>query len=188
MPQDKTKPRYLPGDITHRREAMVRVNHAGEYGAKRIYQGQIDALTKQQANEQDIDDIRHMAEQEEAHLSYFDGYITSQKIRPTALHPLWHYGAYALGYGTSLLGVKGAMICTAAVEDVIDDHYQEQINILGDNDDNLTQNIKQFQLDEQEHHDIGAEYMDLDNNIGDKTLYHIVKTITQSAIYVSYRI
>ena len=189
---DTSKPLYLPGDPIAKTAAMIRVNHAGEYGAKRIYQGQIDALRENNANAKDIDDITHMAEQEEEHLEYFTNYIGDHHIRPTVLYPLWHYGAYAMGYICGKFGVKYAMNCTAAVEDVIDQHYQEQIDRLDnddkENDKEIIQKIKKFQADEQEHHHIGNDHINIEDNPIDKSLYKIINTITKTAIYISYRI
>ena len=125
-----TKQRTLPGDLNHNARSyvnvqeaeiaqMIRVNHAGEYGAQRIYKGQIAVLG---------DDpecgplLRHMAEQEDVHLEYFDTSLQSRKVRPTVFQPLWHVGGYALGYVTAKMGKRAAMACTVAVEDVISTH------------------------------------------------------------------
>src|SRR5271155_2889530 len=107
------------GDI----EAMIRVDHAGEYGAVRIYEGQL-AVLKGRAS---ADTIRHMAQQEQQHLKAFDTLVNQRRVRPTALEPVWRVAGFALGAATALLGEKAAMACTAAVEDVIDGHYAAQV-------------------------------------------------------------
>ena len=105
---------------------MIRVNQAGEHGAVRIYQGQLAVLGDSSVGE----DIRHMAEQEKEHKRIFDDLLATHRVRPTILSPLWHGAGYALGCLTALLGKKGAMVCTVAVEEVIEAHYQEQLDHL----------------------------------------------------------
>jgi ubiquinone biosynthesis monooxygenase Coq7 len=150
----KTRNRQV-GDLTHEQfiQQVIRVNHAGEYGAKRIYQGQMAVLKNSGAYET----IRHMAEQEEAHLQYFSDEIGKRKVRPTAMMPIWHVGAFAMGAVTALLGEKAAMACTVAVEQVIDEHYQEQISQLGENDADLKEKIEKFRDEELEHRDTALE-------------------------------
>ena len=110
---------------------MIRVDHAGEYGAVRIYEGQLAVLGKARAS---ADTIRHMAEQEQRHLKTFDRLVNERKVRPTALEPVWRVAGFALGAATALMGEKAAFACTAAVEEVIDEHYASQIASLGDSD------------------------------------------------------
>jgi 3-demethoxyubiquinol 3-hydroxylase len=129
-------------------EAMIRVNHAGEYGAKRIYAGQLAVLPKGSAAAKSV---AHMAEQEERHLAHFDALISQRGVRPTLLHPLWHAGGYALGAVTAALGPEAAMACTVAVETEIDRHYAEQLAELGDSDPDLSAAIRDFQADEAAH-------------------------------------
>ena len=107
---------------------MIRVDHAGEYGAVRIYEGQL-AVLKGRASD---DTIRHMAEQEQRHLKAFDALVNERRVRPTALEPLWRVAGFALGAATALMGEKAAFACTAAVEEAIDEHYAAQIEALGD--------------------------------------------------------
>ena len=104
MAKTKSGPRYLPGDPlpTKDVERMVRVDHAGEYGAKRIYEGQLAIMGKGPMG----DTIRHMAEQEQVHLDYFSGELVKRRVRPTALMPIWHAAGFALGAGTALIGEK----------------------------------------------------------------------------------
>ncbi len=179
--------RLLPGELTHDQKIarMIRVNHAGEYGAKRIYAGQLAVLGKSASG----DTIRHMASQEEAHLERFSNMITSRRIRPTALMPLWHIGGFAMGAATAFLGEKAAMACTVAVESVIDEHYARQEVELADDEaeKELKQAVSQFRAEEQEHHDTalaaGAE---------ESPLYHVltsaVKLNTRLAIWLAARI
>ncbi len=128
-------PRYLPGDPPPGEdiERMIRVDHAGEYGAVRIYAGQLAVLRRRAASPV----IREMAEQEQAHLRRFDRMIADRHVRPTVFAPLWHVGGFLMGAGTALLGAPAAMACTVAVEEVIDAHYGAQAARLGDDDREL---------------------------------------------------
>jgi ubiquinone biosynthesis monooxygenase Coq7 len=129
-------------------EAMIRVDHAGEYGAVRIYEGQLAVLGGR--NSEITDSIRKMAEQEQEHLAAFEGIINERRVRPTALEPVWRVAGFALGAATALMGEKAAMACTAAVEDVIDQHYAQQIERL-DDDPVLKERIEKFRADEIAH-------------------------------------
>lgn len=135
-------------------DEIIRVDHAGEYGAKRIYEGQMAVLK----NHSDYETIAHMAEQEQEHLARFEGWMREHRARPSALLPLWHVAGWALGAGTALLGPKAAMACTVAVESVIAEHYQQQIQALGEAQPQLRQDIERFRAEEIEHHDIGLEH------------------------------
>jgi ubiquinone biosynthesis monooxygenase Coq7 len=141
------------GDI----EAMIRVDHAGEYGAVRIYEGQL-AVLKGCAS---ADTIRHMAEQEQQHLKAFDRLVNERRVRPTALEPVWRLAGFALGAATALMGEKAAFACTAAVEEAIDEHYAAQIEALGERDPALKRTVEDFRADEAVHRqtalDHGAE-------------------------------
>jgi len=132
-------------------ERVIRVDHAGEYGAKRIYQGQLAVLrgTRHEPT------IRHMQEQEQEHLDTFSRLIGERRVRPTALLPLWHVAGFALGAVTAALGVRAAMACTVAVEEAIDEHYAEQAATLGEDEAPLRAKIERFRADELEHRDIG---------------------------------
>lgn len=133
-------------------EAMIRVDHAGEYGAVRIYEGQLAVLESRPKARNTAAAIRRMAEQEEAHLKAFDRLVNDRKVRPTLLEPLWRVAGYALGAATALMGERAALACTAAVEDVIDAHYARQIGQL-DGDPELRKTIEKFRLDEIAHRD-----------------------------------
>ncbi len=161
----------LPGDLTktQRIEQMIRVNHAGEYGAKRIYLGQLAVLK----NPEDQALLKHMAAQEEVHLDYFTKSMQQARIRPSFLLPLWHVLGYALGAGTAFLGKNSAMVVTEAVEEVIDQHYQEQLRVA-DIPLDLANNIEKFRQEEVEHHNIAQTNM-TDLNLGHKLLYQMVK-------------
>lgn len=135
-------------------DEIVRVDHAGEYGAQRIYEGQLAILGKKPCG----DMLRHMAAQEQDHLAAFDQLMRQHGARPTALMPLWHVLGFALGAGTALLGEKAAMACTVAVERVIADHYAEQETQLGDAEPELRATIRKFREEEIEHHDIGLAH------------------------------
>jgi len=132
-------------------EEVIRVDHAGEYGAKRIYQGQLAVLrgTKHEAT------IRHMQEQEQEHLDTFSRLIAERRVRPTALLPIWHVAGFALGAATAAMGSRAAMACTVAVEEAIDEHYQAQEATLGADEPALRADIARFRAEELEHRDIG---------------------------------
>ena len=183
--------RSLPGDKSTRNhhdtiEQMVRVNHAGEYGAKRIYAGQLAVLGKYPKYK---DLLEHMAEQEEEHLRFFENEIVKRKIRPTALHPLWHMAGYALGAVTARIGPEAAMACTVAVEDVISKHYGEQLNALTGNkkEEKLRKAIAKFKAEEEEHHDIGLEN-DAEMAPAYRLLSEAIKAGSRTAIKIAKRI
>jgi ubiquinone biosynthesis monooxygenase Coq7 len=128
---------------------MIRVDHAGEYGAARIYAGQLAVLGRSPA----APAIHRMAEQEQRHLAAFDKLVAERRVRPTALSPLWHVAGWALGAATALLGEHAAMACTEAVEEVIDEHYRGQIDTLGDSEPALAATLEEFRRNEREHRD-----------------------------------
>lgn len=138
----------LPGDLTARQliERIIRVDHAGEYGARRIYEGQLAVLSRHPK-------IEHMAQQEREHLARFEKMVVERRVRPTLLTPIWHVAGFALGAATALLGEKAAMACTEAVEEVIDEHYANQHARLGDEEGELKAVIEQFRAEEIEHRD-----------------------------------
>jgi ubiquinone biosynthesis monooxygenase Coq7 len=147
------KPRPAPPGVAAAPdiEAMIRVDHAGEYGAVRIYEGQLAVLRHRRSARASVAAIREMAGQEEAHLKAFDALVNERKVRPTAFSPVWRVAGFALGAATALLGEKAAMACTAAVEEVIDEHYAGQIERLEDSE--LKQRITEFRADEARHRD-----------------------------------
>lgn len=142
------RPDRLPGDPTPDPHAMIRVDQAGEYGAARIYAGQLAVMGNRHAYAREI---ARMAEQEARHLKTFDRLMAERRVRPTALQPLWHIGGFALGAVTALMGPRAAMACTVAVETEIDRHYREQRAELGENDPELAAHIEDFRTEELEH-------------------------------------
>ena len=148
--------RRLPGDPGPEEaiRRMIRVDHAGEYGAKRIYDGQLAILKRSPV----APVIRRMAEQERRHLESFDRLLTSRRVRPTALYPLWHAAGFALGAATALLGERAAMACTVAVEEVIDEHYKRQAAELGPEESEFKTLVEEFRHDELEHRDTGLAH------------------------------
>lgn len=177
--------RRLPGDPPAEAivERMLRVDHAGEYGARRIYAGQLAVLGRSPA----APVIRHMAEQEQRHLAAFDRLVAERRVRPTALSPLWHIAGYALGAATALLGERAAMACTVAVEEVIDRHYQQQIETLGDAEPALKSALEEFRADEIEHHDT-ALAQGAEETPGYGLLTAAIKTGSRLAIWLSTRL
>jgi ubiquinone biosynthesis monooxygenase Coq7 len=144
-----TEVRRLPGDRAAATQRMIRVDQAGEYGAARIYAGQLAVMG---GRARVSGEIRHMAAQEQRHLDAFDKLMTERRIRPTLLGPIWHVAGYALGAATALLGPKAAMAATVAVETVIDAHYGEQSDALADGaDPELKAMIDDFRADELDH-------------------------------------
>ena len=131
---------------------MIRVDQAGEFGATRIYEGQLAVMGDRGPHSAEI---RHMAEQEEGHRARFDAMMAKRGVRPTALQPFWSAAGYALGAGTALLGPEAAMACTAAIEEEIDKHYSEQLDRLAEteSDPELAEMIEEFREDEREHRD-----------------------------------
>jgi ubiquinone biosynthesis monooxygenase Coq7 len=134
----------------HQRDVMVRVDQAGEFGATRIYAGQLAVMGDRAPHSAEI---QHMAEQEDAHRARFDAMIVARGVRPTLLQPVWSAAGFALGAATALIGPEAAMACTAAIETEIDRHYTEQLEELGDEDPELSDVIRQFRDDERAHRD-----------------------------------
>jgi ubiquinone biosynthesis monooxygenase Coq7 len=177
-------PAWRPGDARTDIASMLRVDQAGEYGATRIYAGQLAVLG---AHHPMSGEIGRMAAQEKEHLKHFDALLAERGVRPTVLQPFWAVAGHALGAATALLGPKAAMACTAAVEDEIDAHYSEQLESLGDSDPELSASIARFQADEREHRDIalaaGAE-----ETPAYPLLYSAIRTGCRIAIELSKRI
>lgn len=179
------EPKILPGDYSKQEQVarMLRVNHAGEYGAKRIYAGQLAVLGKTDV----APTLRHMAEQEQEHLDAFSDMLVKRRVRPTALMPIWHVAGFAMGAATALLGKEAAMACTVAVESVIDEHYAAQEQALGEDEKELKQVISKFRADEKEHHDTALE-----QGAESSPVYHILRTAvvyqTKLAIWLSTRV
>jgi 3-demethoxyubiquinol 3-hydroxylase len=133
-----------------RSDAMLRVDQAGEYGASRIYAGQLAVMGNRAPHAQDI---AVMAAQEQAHLARFEAMMAERGVRPTLLQPVWHTAGFALGAATALIGPEAAMACTAAIEEEIDRHYTSQLEELEGDDPELCETIAEFRDDEREHRD-----------------------------------
>ncbi len=175
----------LPGDPSSREitERMIRVDHAGEYGATRIYAGQLAVLGR--GSKGDV--IRHMQAQEQHHLRTFNGLIADRRVRPTAFLPFWHLAGFALGAVTAALGERAAMACTVAVEEVIDDHYAAQLETLGITEPELRQTVEQFRAEELQHRDIGLEN-GAEQAPGYRLLSRVIKAGCRAAIAISERV
>ena len=175
----------LPGDLGPAElvERMIRVDHAGEYGAARIYDGQLAVLGRSPS----APAIRRMAEQEQGHLEAFDRLVVERGVRPTALSPLWHVAGYALGVASGLMGERAAMACTVAVETVIGDHYARQAERLGDDEAELRATVEEFRADELGHRDVGLEE-GAEDMAGYRPFTDVVKAGTRLAIWLSERL
>lgn len=148
-------PAWQPGDDRADIDSMIRVDQAGEYGATRIYAGQLAVLRR---NSSAAKLVARMAEQEQRHLDRFNALMAERRVRPTALQPLWHFAGFALGAATALLSEKAAMACTDAVETEIDRHYSQQLEELGTTDPELASDIAEFQAEELEHRETAREH------------------------------
>ena len=141
---------WKPGDRPAATQSMIRVDQAGEYGATRIYAGQLAIMGQRSPMARKIS---AMALQEERHRAFFDRMIAERGVRPTILQPFWDVAGFALGAVTAAIGPEAAMACTAAVETEIDKHYADQLHELGDSDPELSHAIAEFQAEELEHRD-----------------------------------
>ena len=168
-------------------EEFIRVNHAGERGAIKIYEGQLLALNTFVKDENLKKTIEKMKQHEKEHLDFFSKEIKKRKIKPTKLLPLWDLLSVGLGFSSAIMGKKAAMLCTASVEEVIDKHYQNQINQLHSNEKVLKEKIKKFRDDELHHKNIAYE-----NGASKEGLYlildKIIKTGSKVAISISEKI
>ena len=180
----------LPGDPPPERvlHEMIRVDHAGEVGATRIYEGQLAVL----GNRPIGGVIRAMAEQEQRHRKAFDALMVKRHVRPTLLSPMWHVAGFALGAASALLGERAAMACTVAVEEVIGEHYAAQLTALGDEDlakrePELAETIRDFRDDELEHRTIGLDH-DAEKAPASLLLTGLIKAGTRLAIALSKRL
>ena len=193
MPTDKKNPKpfkgpdRLPGDPSKEEyvERLIRVDHAGEYGAVRIYEGQLAVLRKKPSGPV----VQHMLEQEKEHLATFDKLITERRVRPTALMPLWHVAGFALGAATAIMGEKAAMACTVGVEEAIDEHYQSQIEALEPYGDEakLRKTCVKFREDELNHRDTGLNH-GAEQAPGYEVLTGAIKAGSKLAIWLTKRI
>ena len=168
-------------------QEFIRVDHAGERGAVKIYEGQLLALNTIVKNESLKRTIEDMKEHEIEHCQFFEKEIKKRNIEPTKFLPLWDLLGVGLGFGSTLLGKKAAMLCTASVEEVIDKHYLDQINQLGPEEEELKKKITKFRQDELDHKDIAYE-----EGATKKGIYaimdRIIKTGSKLAINISEKI
>jgi ubiquinone biosynthesis monooxygenase Coq7 len=158
---------------------MIRIDHAGEYAAKRIYEGQLSSIKCPDAKKK----IEKMAKGEEEHLSYFESQINNRRVRPTILYPVIDKLAYAVGAVTAKMGTEAAMVCTSAVEEVIAEHYQNQIDALGSEEKELRENIEKFREEELEHKNTAENY-DLERAPAYKILHGVIKGGCKAAIKI----
>ena len=164
-------------------EEFIRVDHAGERGAVKIYEGQLLALNTIVKNESLKKTIEDMKEHETEHCQFFENEIKKRNIKPTKFLPLWDLMGIGLGFGSTLLGKKAAMLCTASVEEVIDKHYLDQINQLGPEEKELKKKITKFRQDELDHKDIAYE-----EGASKKGFYSIMDKIIKTGSKIAIRI
>jgi 3-demethoxyubiquinol 3-hydroxylase len=162
---------------------FIRVDHAGEYGAERIYSGQLAVLGRGPHAET----LHHMRDQEVHHLETFSRLIVTRRVRPTVMLPFWHVAGFALGAVTAAMGVKAAMACTVAVEETIDEHYAAQQATLDADEAPLNETIERFRLEELEHRDIGIENGALQAPAY-RLLTAVIKVGCKAAIKISERV
>jgi ubiquinone biosynthesis monooxygenase Coq7 len=165
---------------------IIRVNQAGELGAQKIYTAQkkvFEFLGKYD----DVKEISRMAKEEQEHLDYFNAKIKTHNVRPTILGPMWEIGATAIGFSTAIMGSKAAYTCTEAVEEVIVEHYQDQIDLLEGIDPELQSKIKKFQQDEEGHKQTAIEHGS-QQVFAYKILRQILRKTTQAAVFVAEKI
>jgi ubiquinone biosynthesis monooxygenase Coq7 len=164
---------------------FIRVDHAGEYGAARIYAGQLAVLGRGRH----AATLQHMKDQEQVHLDTFSDLITTRRVRPTVLLPLWNLAGFALGALTAAMGPRAAMACTVAVEETIDEHYaaQEAALVEDDTETPLRETIAKFRAEELEHRDIGLAN-EAEKTLGYRLLTRVIKTGCKAAIRISEQI
>ena len=170
-------------NTSNRVEEFIRVDHAGERGAVKIYEGQLLALNTIVKNDNLKKTIEDMKEHEIEHCKFFEKEIKKRNIKPTKFLPLWDLLGVGLGFGSTILGKKAAMLCTASVEEVIDEHYQDQINKLGPEEKNLKTKIIKFREDELHHKDIAYE-----EGATKKGIYSIMDKIIKTGSKLAIRI
>ena len=175
----------LPGDLPaqEKTERMIRVDHAGEYGATRIYAGQLAVLGRRGSG----DVVRKMQAQERLHLHTFNDLIADRRVRPTVMLPFWHVAGFALGAVTAALGERAAMACTVAVEETIDAHYTKQLETMDEAESGLRRTVEKFRADELEHRDIGLEHV-AEQAFGYRLLSRVIKAGCRAAIAISERV
>ena len=175
---------WRPGQMRPDSGSMIRVDQAGEYGATRIYSGQLAVL---RPNSPAAKLISRMAMQEQRHLRRFDQLVAERRVRPTALQPLWNVGGFALGAVTALISPQAAMACTDAVETEIDRHYRQQLDELGDDDPELSADIAEFRAEEIEHRDTARE-AGSESAVGYPLLTGAIRAACRVAIALSKRV
>lgn len=175
----------MPGDASGRDliDRIIRVDQAGEYGAVRIYAGQLAVLPEGPAKQA----VREMAKKEAEHLAAFDKLVAARRVRPTALQPIWHIAGFALGAATAMLGARAAMACTVAVEEAIDEHYSAQAKSLGEDERELRARIEEFRGDELEHKETALKH-EAERAPGYPLLAAAIKGGSRLAIWLSERI
>jgi len=176
--------RWRPGDARADRASMLRVDQAGEYGATRIYAGQLAVLRR---NCPEAKLVARMAAQEQRHLARFDALMAERRVRPTVLQPLWNVAGFALGAATALMSEQAALACTDAVETEIDKHYANQLRDIGEDDPELASDIEEFQAEELEHRDT-ARAAGAQDAIGYPVLTGAIRAGCRVAIALSKRI
>ena len=170
-------------EVKSRIDRFLRVDHAGDLGAKRIYQGQLAVLK----NHPVAPEIEHMKEQEQHHLDTFENLINEYQTRPSVLTPLWNGAGFMLGAVTAAMGPKAAMACTIAVEEVIGEHYREQAETLDDSEAELRATLRQFRDEELEHRDTAIDH-DGEDAVGYPVLRQIISTGCRTAIKLAEKI
>ena len=168
-------------------EEFIRVDHAGERGAIKIYEGQLLALNTFIKDDNLKKKIEEMKVHEKEHCDYFENEIKKRKIKPTIFLPLWDMLGVGLGFGSTILGKKAAMLCTASVEEVIDEHYSDQINQLENDEKKLKEKIIKFRKDELHHKDIAYKEGATKEGIY-SILDKIIKTGSKIAINISEKV
>ena len=168
-------------------EEFIRVDHAGERGAIKIYEGQLLALKTFKKDPELLKLVEEMREHEQEHSDFFENEIRERNIKPTKFLPIWDLLGVGLGFGSTILGKKAAMLCTASVEEVIDKHYQSQIDQLQDDEKKLREKIKKFRADELEHKDIAYEHGATKKGFY-SVMDKIIKTGSKIAINISEKI
>ena len=172
---EKTNPKIL--------EEIIRVDHAGERGAIKIYEGQLLALNTFKKNDKLKKLIEEMKEHEKEHFEYFDKEIQTRNIKPTIFLPIWDLLGVTLGFGTTMLGEKAAMLCNASFEEVIDGHYKSQLDKLGDDEKSLKKSIKKFRDDEIDNKNIAYN-----EGATKKGLYFLLDKVIQTTSKVAIKV
>ncbi|MEX0644692.1 MAG: demethoxyubiquinone hydroxylase family protein [Parvularculaceae bacterium] len=175
--------RERPGPRARRIAEMLRVDHAGEYGAMQIYKGQRAVFARLAAKRRTAEIIEEMEAGEAAHLEAFDSLLAERRVRPTLLAPLWNAAGFTLGAATALMGEKAAMACTQAVEDVIENHYARQADELDGAEPELAQTLRRFRADELGHKETAEIH-----GARDAPAYPVLKAVIQAGCRLAIRL